>query len=88
MLVFVFTDQFFRDRIQLQAENLKLIVKLFDLLGDINKDPYSGIGKLEPLKGNLSGCWSRRINDKHRLIYKVQDNKVMLISCYGHYDDR
>ena len=60
----------------------------FALVADIMEHPFEGIGKPEALKGDLTGYWSRRINDKHRLIYKVEDEFVIIISCYGHYDDK
>lgn len=50
------------------------------------KTPFDGIGKPEPLKGSLAGFWSRRINDEHRLVYAVEDNKVLIIACRGRYD--
>jgi toxin YoeB len=57
------------------------------LLQDIQSNPFQGIGKPEPLKGNFSGLWSRRINDEHRLVYKVTDELIIVYSCYGHYED-
>jgi toxin YoeB len=65
--------------------NQNLAFKVFELLVDIQKNPFSGIGKPEPLKGNLQGCWSRRINDEHRLVYKLTDDSIEIISCFGHY---
>ncbi len=60
-----------------------------ELLEDITKDPTSGRGKPEPLKNNLQNCWSRRITQKHRLVYYVKEEHVVaLLSCYGHYDDK
>ncbi len=54
-----------------ENENLRIFRKIGDLILDIQSNPFQGIGKPEPLKHNLKGCWSRRINDKHRLIYRV-----------------
>jgi len=48
---------------------------------------YEGIGKPEPLKGDLSGWWSRRIDDTHRIVYKEQDGNIIIASCFGHYSD-
>jgi len=53
---------------------------------DIRRSPFEGIGKPEPLKENLSGFWSRRINDKHRIIYAVEKETVVIIACRGHYN--
>jgi len=55
------------------------------LLDDIVISPFAGIGKPEPLKGNLSGCWSRRIDDKNRIVYRVCDEIVEIAQCRGHY---
>lgn len=54
---------------------------------DICRNPFEGIGKPEPLKGNLTGFWSRRVNEEHRLVYVVEDSAVVFILCRGHYDD-
>jgi toxin YoeB len=69
-----------------RSGNQKLVFKIFDLLVDIQKNPFTGIGKPEPLKGNFSGYWSRRINDEHRLVYRVTSEFIEVISCYGHYE--
>ena len=50
--------------------------------------PFEGLGKPEALKGDLAGYWSRRIGQKHRFIYKVKEDRIIVISCYGHYDDK
>lgn len=55
------------------------------LIREIQRSPFDGIGKVEPLKGNLSGFWSRRINEEHRIVYAVEDDSVVIISCRGHY---
>ncbi len=57
------------------------------LVKDIRRSPFDGIGKPEPLKENLDGFRSRRIDEKHRLVYMVEDNKVLIFSCRGHYND-
>ncbi len=61
--------------------------RINQLVKDICRNPFEGIGKPEPLKGNLTGFWSRRVDEKHRLIYAVEDSAVVVISCRGHYDD-
>ena len=80
-------QQFSIDMAKLGIEDKKLAYKVWDLVLDILKTPFAGIGKPEALKGDMSGYWSRRINQKHRLIYKVTETTVFLVSCYGHYDD-
>jgi toxin YoeB len=78
--------QFRRDLIQLKKENPKYLVKLWDIVVDLSDgDPFHGLGLPEPLKGDFSGYWSRRITQEHRLIYKVQEEVIVLISCFGHY---
>jgi toxin YoeB len=69
-----------------QTEDKKILKKINQLLKDISRNPYDGIGKPEPLKENLSGYWSRRIDGEHRLIYVVEGDKVLIFSCRGHYD--
>ena len=63
----------------------KLHLKILDMLNEISRSPFSGIGKPEPLKGNLKGYWSRRITDEHRLVYKVTDDTITVMRCKGHY---
>ena len=57
------------------------------LIGEIQRDPFSGIGKPEPLKGDLSGYWSRRIDDEHRLVYRADDKEVKILKARYHYSD-
>jgi len=65
--------------------NPALINRIKVLIRDIDRDPCKGIGKPEPLRGNWSGYWSRRIDQEHRLIYKVTDTQILVIKCKGHY---
>lgn len=66
----------------------KLVKKIFDLISAIQKNPFEGIGKPEALKHDYQGYWSRRITDKHRLLYQVTDEEIIVIRCKGHYDDK
>ncbi|MEO8149403.1 MAG: Txe/YoeB family addiction module toxin [Bacteroidia bacterium] len=70
-----------------KSGNQKLVFKVLDLIEDIQKNPFTGLGKPEALKGNYSGYWSRRINNEHRLVYKVDDEKIVIYKCHGHYSD-
>lgn len=70
-----------------QSEDKKTLKKINRLVKDISRSPFDGIGKPEPLKENLAGLWSRRINEEHRLVYLVEDDKVVIFSCKGHYDN-
>jgi len=68
-----------------QKEDIKLFKKIQRLIKETLRDPFDGIGKPEPLKNNLKGYWSKRINDEHRLVYKIEENQLIIISCKYHY---
>jgi len=68
-----------------KAGNKAVLNKLLKLLEELAEHPFSGTGKPEPLKYDLSGCWSRRINKEHRLIYEVKDDTVFILSMKDHY---
>ncbi len=68
-----------------KAGRSDLLKKIRRLIESIQKSPFKGIGKPEPLKYELAGCWSRRINKEHRLIYEVTKNKIFILSAKGHY---
>ena len=68
------------------SEDKKTLKKLNALIKDIQRDCYSGIGKPEPLKDNLSGWWSRRIDDKNRIVYKQDGENIIIANCKGHYE--
>jgi toxin YoeB len=80
-----FVPKAFENFNQWAIENKKIFARLVELIKDIQRNPFSGIGKPEPLKHELKGFWSRRITDEHRLVYKVDDNEVLIISCKFHY---
>ncbi|MBS1504935.1 MAG: Txe/YoeB family addiction module toxin [Bacteroidetes bacterium] len=63
----------------------RIIQRIKALIRDIDHDPFRGIGKPEPLKGNWNGYWSRRIDQEHRLIYKVTSEQILIAKCKGHY---
>jgi toxin YoeB len=69
-----------------QKDDKKVFNKLQRLIKETIRDPFGGIGKPEPLKNNLQGYWSKRITDEHRLVYKVEENQLIIISCKYHYD--
>ena len=75
------------DYIYWQTPDKKILKRINQLIKDISRNPFESIGKPEPLKGNLTGFWSRRIDEEHRLVYAVEENAVVLVSCRGHYDD-
>lgn len=63
----------------------KLYKKIVELIKDVDRSPFTGLGKPEPLKYELSGFWSRRINDEHRLVYTITDTEIIIIACRYHY---
>ncbi|RHP35516.1 Txe/YoeB family addiction module toxin [Lachnotalea sp. AF33-28] len=75
------------DYLYWQGQDKKILKRINQLVKDICRNPFEGIGKPEPLKGNLTGFWSRRVDEEHRLVYAVEDSAVVVISCRGHYDD-
>ena len=74
------------DYLYWQQHDKQILKRINQLIMDISRSPFEGVGKPEPLKGNLSGLWSRRIDEKHRLVYLVEENAVLIFSCKGHYD--
>ena len=68
-----------------QNQNPKLAARLSRMISETRREPFTGLGKPEPLKHDLNGCWSRRINEEHRLIYVVNDAAIIIVSCHDHY---
>ena len=64
---------------------VKIVKKIFELIEDIQKTPFEGIGKPEPLKHQLKGAWSRRISLEHRLVYLITDYEIVILACRHHY---
>jgi toxin YoeB len=75
-----YQDWIFNDR--------KMALRIGDLVKDILRNPFEGIGKPEALKHEFKGCWSRRIDSEHRLIYSVTQNSIVIYSCYSHYQSK
>lgn len=69
-----------------QGADKKMAIRINELIRDTLRDPFKGIGKPEPLKGNYAGCWSRRMNDEHRLVYAVRDKRLHILQCRFQYD--
>ena len=82
----IFTDDGWEDYLYWQTQDKKTLKKINRLLKDIQREPFSGEGKPEPLK-NKEGDWSRRINEKDRLVYRIEGGDVLIKQCKGHYDD-
>lgn len=81
-----FSENAWEDYLSWQNENKKMLRKINDLIKDIKRHPFEGIGKPEPLKFDLKGFWSRRIDREHRLVYQITGNEVQIYSCRFHYD--
>ena len=83
---FVFVDESWDDYLYWQKNDKKKVKKINDLLKDISRSSFEGLGKPEPLKHKYSGFWSRRIDDEHRLIYKYENDEIQILKCRHHYD--
>ena len=81
-----FTESEWQDYLWVQEQNRPLLRRLNELIRDTLRSPFRGIGKPEPLKGELSGYWSRRITAEHRLVYEVSETALTIISCRYHYE--
>ena len=81
----VFQPEFREDLAYWVRTERKTAVRLLRIIEAIMRDPFQGIGKPEPLKHNLSGYWSRRITQEHRLVYKITNDELIIISCRYHY---
>lgn len=84
----IFTDNGWKDYKYWQTEDRKTLKKINLLLQDIERNGNVGLGKPEPLTGNLSGYWSRRISDKDRLIYRIDDKNIYILTCRFYYGDK
>jgi len=81
----IFSGQAWEDYLYWQKTDRKILTRINLLIQEIQRQPFSGIGKPEPLKHAFSGYWSRRINDEHRIIYKVQEDSLLLAQLRYHY---
>ena len=83
---FEFVEESWEDYLYWQKTDKKVLARINELLKDISRHPYTGIGKPEPLKHKYKGCWSRRIDSEHRLIYQVKEGSIVILKCRFHYD--
>lgn len=81
----IYSTQAKEDRIYWKKNNSQIVKRIDLLISDIKKNPFSGIGKPEPLKFNKAGYWSRRINLEHRLVYKIANGQLYIAQCRYHY---
>jgi len=85
-MVITFSKNAWEDYVYWQSIDKKIVKKINELIRDIRRSPFEGIGKPESLKYDLSGFWSRRIDHEHRLVYQVVDHEILIYSCRFHYD--
>lgn len=83
----IWSDKAWDDYLYWQIQDKKTLKRVNQLVKDIERNNFEGIGKPEALKGNLSGFWSRRIDDANRLIYRINGEFIDILSCKGHYED-
>ena len=81
----IFSEHAWDDYLYWQSVDKKLLKRIHSLIQDIQRSPFEGIGKPEPLKQALSGYWSRRINGEHRIVYKVEDDSLFIAQLRHHY---
>jgi toxin YoeB len=83
---YVFVEESWEDYLYWQNTDKKMVKRINDLIKDISRHPFTGIGNPEPLKFKYQGFWSRRIGGEHRLVYQVRDNELQIAKCRFHYD--
>lgn len=81
----IFHEQAWDDYLYWQKHDRKLLARLNALIRECMRTPFNGTGKPEPLRGALSGWWSRRLNREHRLVYRVDDDRLLIAQCRRHY---
>lgn len=84
----IWSDEAWEDYLYWQTQDKKTLKRIHLLIKDIDRNGYDGIGKPEPLLGNLSGYWSRRIDDKNRIVYRIENNMIYIAQCGSHYKDK
>ncbi|MEO5570934.1 MAG: Txe/YoeB family addiction module toxin [Bacteroidia bacterium] len=85
-MMICFTQKAFEDYQHLENYERKIYLRINELLKEISRNPFKGTGKPEPLKHNLKGWWSRRITDEHRLVYRIENDSIIILYCRFHYD--
>lgn len=87
-MIKIWQDDAWEDYLYWQSQDKKTLKRINQILKDIDRNGYFGIGKPEPLSGNLSGFWSRRIDDKNRIVYRIHNNRIEIAQCGSHYRDK
>lgn len=83
---YIFVDESWDDYLYWQKTDKRMLARINNLLRDIKRQPFAGMGKPEPLKHKYRGYWSRRIDGEHRLIYKIKVDEILIAKCRFHYD--
>ena len=81
----IFSERAWEDYLYWQETDRRLVARIHQLIRDIRREPFSGIGKPEPLRHAFEGYWSRRINDEHRIVYKIQGDSMLIAQLRYHY---
>lgn len=84
----VFSESAWEEYLYWQTQDKRTLKKINSIFKDILRNGYKGIAKPEPLKGNLSGFWSREIDEANRIVYRLSEDRVEIIQCKGHYNDK
>ena len=84
----IWEESAWADYLYWQTQDKKTLKRINQLIKDIQRSPFEGIGKPEPLKENLQGYWSRRIDDTNRIVYMIRDDQLIISACKGHYSDK
>jgi toxin YoeB len=83
-----FTEMGWKDYIYWQGQDKKTLKRINQLIQDITRNGFQGMGKAEPLRHDLSGLWSRRIDDSNRLVFRIEGNRIEIFQCRGHYGEK
>ena len=81
----IFSDEAWEDYLYWQEQDRRMVARINRLINETRRDPFKGTGKPEPLKHALAGFWSRRINDEHRMVYKVEEDALLIAQLRYHY---
>jgi toxin YoeB len=84
-MLITFHKHAWEDYLYWQQTDKKMLKKINKLIEEISRSPFHGTGKPEPLKHALSGCWSRRVNAEHRIVYQIIDDRLVILQCRYHY---